>query len=70
VTTTRETENRTKRALPLVETLRRLSVTPEQARKMDYHQWELAAKATWGPNEKYVPGENTRAMVEVMLEAK
>lgn len=70
MTSARESEHRTKRALALAETLRRLSITPERARQMQHHQWELAAKATWGPLETYVPSEATQAMVVVLLEEK
>jgi len=76
MTTPRETENRTRRAMALVDMLRRvealaeldgITVTPVE--DMTDDQWAKLARAVW-PEQPYVPSSSTRAMVIELMGGK
>jgi hypothetical protein len=69
MTSTRETESRTRRAVALAEKYKQLKLRPGAIADFSPHEWELLTQATF-PNDKYHPSENTRAMVAELLKGE
>lgn len=67
MTSTRETESRTRRATALVATIRNAGIPAAKVPEFSDGHWNLLARATWPEDQKYIPSANTRAMVIELL---
>ncbi len=63
MTTEREQQARTRKAMALVETIKHAGIPAAKLPDFNDGHWNMLARATFPNDKKYVPSATTRAMV-------